>query len=183
LGESVLQVQYATPTARKPRDEAHVVGVCAVALTLGFLGANPFAAAVGFDSIGDPRSEFGEVVLHILCGGVVALLAAVATIMLYRGQRDLRRYLSTTAHRPSFAGSVVMMSLGVFCMVVPLLLPYLPFLNTVSVTLMDIVLSMLLFIAGATLLGIGVWGNLTGALVRVATDKATIDVAGSARRT
>ncbi len=171
MTQSMVPVDYATPVVKRYEDNVHVAGVIAVALMAGFMGANAFADAVGFDSINDASNEPGEVALHVMCGAVIALAAGIATVLLYQAFVQLRRYLATTAHRPSFAASVVMMSLGVFCMILPVVLPYLPLLNTVSPSFLeDIILSLCLFIAGATLLGIGVWGNLAGQAPRAARD-------------
>ena len=166
MTQSVVPVDYATPVVKRYGDNVHIAGVIAVALVAGFMGANAFAAAVGFDPINDARTEPGEVMVHIICGAVIALAAGTATVLLYRAFVHLRRYLATTAQRPSFAASTVMMSLGVFCMILPLVLPYLPLLNTVSPGFLSLILSLFLFIAGATLLGIGVWGNLAAPAAR-----------------
>jgi hypothetical protein len=88
------------------------------AVTMGFLGANGFADAVGISPIGpNSYNNEGVIFLRILCGLIVGLgtLALLSVLRHYTGV--LVDFLRETPHRPNPAVAVLLILCGMLCLV------------------------------------------------------------------
>ena len=96
----------------------------AVALAAGFLGANPFADAVGLSHVTKPNEEEGLVFLRIFCGLIVGLVVLGLIPFLGNQCRDVAAVLGRTTERPGPAVAVTLVICGTLCLLGSLVLAW-----------------------------------------------------------
>ena len=153
--------------------------VPAVAAALGFLGANPFADAVGFPQP-EPRHEEVAILLRVLCGLLVGVLAFTATLALIRLTRVVADRLGRVTDRPPLAVVLTWIIAGAVCILLVLgaevyflraaPIPTVQLSETsgsvaaltvrVQVPFVATVVAIFAFLAGIALVALGVWGGL-----------------------
>ena len=138
-----------------------------VALLIGLPSARPFADAIGLPQITNVRAEWIFVALRALCGVVAIGGAAVAASMVMRGIQWLLVTLSGVSARPPLPVALSLVTAGPICMLTSLLLPmYMGQLAvggeeaSVHVPMLANLLAVATFIAGAVLVGVGLWASV-----------------------
>lgn len=170
-------VDYATPRMAKGSSIPGVALVCVIAVAAAFLGAGRFADEVGFPPVVEINRDAGAVMLRILSGILVGLFSLILGLFLARQAGVTARSLQRHGGQLTTGVSITLLVCGTACLIASLLVP-LYFLRSGGTVEMRVgangamesvsnpgplladLLAVLVFIAGATLAGIGVWGSL-----------------------
>jgi len=163
-------LDYANPQRRIPTP--HLSLVLALALAAAFLEANAFADAVGIAPVIDVERDPGHVFLRIICGVIVGFVALAILLFLVRGGQWLIHALGATQAKPSSSVAITCIVTGAVCLLGALAIPLL-FVHgaTIQVSngqatlmantpMLEELLAALTFIAGAFLVGFGIWGGV-----------------------
>lgn len=188
-------VDYATPLPARRRDGLGAALVCVIAIAAGFLGASRFADEVGFPPITD-FSGPGPALARVLSGVIVSVFVLVLGIVIKRQGMTLAHSLRSAEGKLSTSIAITLLICGTLCLILSLFLPlYFGRANEAAAIgmhfsangavmsvgsnaplLVDL-LAVLIFLAGAGLALIGVWGSLRPATGSVHLGSALPDVA------
>lgn len=171
-------MDYATPVAARGRRPLAGVGlVVAVAVAAAFLGAGRFADEVGFPQIIDSNRDTGAIFLRLLSGVIVGVFCLMLGLFLARQAAGLGERLRQTPGRLSTGVAITLLICGTLCLIASLLVP-LYFGRTAAAMGMHVsvngnttiignapplvsdLLAILIFLGGAALAWIGVWGSV-----------------------
>ena len=177
MTQGTMLVDYATPRAVQGRGIAGVGPVVAIAVVAAFLGAGRFADEVGFPQIVNADRDAGAIFLRILSGVIVGVFCLMMGLFLVRQAAGLMALLRQTRGRLSTGVAIALLICGTVCLISSLPVP-LYFGRTAasmgmhlningtsmsvgnSPPLLSDLLAILIFIGGAALAGIGVWGGV-----------------------
>ena len=141
--------------------------ILTAALVIGLPSARPFADAIGLPQIANVRADWIFVTLRALCGVVAISAAAAVASLVMRGVQWLHVTLSSVSARPPLPVALSLVTAGPICMLASLLLPmYMGQLavsgeeNTVRVPMLASLLAVMTFLAGAVLVGVGLWASI-----------------------
>jgi len=166
-------LDYATPQPRfRGNSPSHRLLVLAVALAAGFLEANAFADAAGIAPVSDPEREPGHVFFRIVCGIVVGFVALAIMLFLVRGGQWVIAVLGSTRDKPTSGVAITCIITGAVCLLGALAIPLLfnrgavvqinngQAAVTPDMPMLVQLLAALTFVAGAFLIGFGIWGGV-----------------------
>jgi hypothetical protein len=171
LGGTMNRQRYLLDLARPARLSQHGAArpmlVLTAALVIGLPSARPFADAIGLPQITNMRAEWMFVALRALCGVVAISAAAAVASLVLRGVQWLHVTLASVSSRPPLPVALSLVTAGPLCMLASLLLPmYMGQLAvsgeeaSVRVPLLASLLAVMTFLAGAVLVGVGLWASI-----------------------
>lgn len=150
-------------------------------IPIGFLGASPFADAVGFPPVMRPSEDAFEIFLRILSGVIVGLAALALFVVLRRLAARATDYLGGVSGKPGTAVAISLLVCGTLCVLGVLVFEYLAIRQTgtvatsvaaqptfgtaevsvgVRVPFSAHLFAIACFIVGAALLAVGVWSGV-----------------------
>ena len=163
-------LDYANPQRRIPTP--HLSLVLALALATAFLEANAFADAAGVAPVVDAERDPGHVFLRVICGVIVGFVALAILLFLVRSGQWLVQVLSSTRGKPTSGVTITCIITGAVCLLGALAIPLL-FVHgatiqvsngqatlTPNMPMLEELLAALTFVAGAFLVGFGIWGGV-----------------------
>jgi hypothetical protein len=164
-------LDYATPRSASAPGRGHFAVAAALALAVGFLGANAFADAAGLPVPQDPSRDPGYVFLRVVCGIVVFVVTFVVLSVLFRELRALVHTLARTSLRPGLPIAMTCLICGTACVIAALAVqlywmrnpavgfgprPYM----SVQTPLMAHIITLMTFLLGAGLIAVGIWSSM-----------------------
>jgi hypothetical protein len=160
-------MNLARPARLAQHGAARPMIVLTAALVIGLPAVRPFADAIGLPQITNVRAEWLFVTLRALAGVVVVFAASVGAMLVTRGVQWLLIILSSVTSRPPLPVALSLVTAGPICMLASLLLPmYMGQLSgsgedaSVHIPLLAGFLAVTTFLAGAILVGVGVWASI-----------------------
>jgi len=175
MTQQMPPLNYATPML-KPRSSQRYLPLAA-AIAVGVLGANTFADAAGFAAVVDAEREPGHVFVRVVCGVILAFLAAVIVSATMRSVAIVGAILAQTRGRPVTAVAITLITSGALCLLGAAAIPLCYVRNSPasfslsagsasSVTIgtplpiLCIVATIITIAVGMALAAIGIWGSL-----------------------
>ena len=166
-----VPIEYASPRPEATRGRPHWGLSAALALALGFLGANAFADAAGFPRPRENYHDEGYVALRVLCGVVVFVVSWVVFAFAFRELVALTNAMARATVRPSPAIALASMVCGTACVIAALLVQLYgqrnPVLSVgpgpqvaVGTPLMAHLVTVMAFLLGAGLIAVGIWSSM-----------------------
>ena len=164
-------IDYASPGPGARPGKGHALLAAALAVAVGFLGANAFADAAGFPAPEDSNRDAGYVALRVLCGVVVFAVAFVVLAFVFREVRALAHSLARSPVRPAPPVALACVICGTACVLVALAVQVYAMRNPtvvagpgfralVQTPIMVHLVTLMAFVLGAGLIGVGVWSSM-----------------------
>ena len=164
-------LEYASPRPADSSDRGHIGLAAALALAVGFLGANAFADAAGFPVPRDANRDSGYVALRVLCGFVVFAVAWVVLSVAFRELHALARGLAASPTRPALPVAMACLICGTTCVIAALLVQLYGlrhpavavgpgFGASVRTPLMAHIVTLAAFLLGVALIAVGIWSSM-----------------------
>jgi hypothetical protein len=164
-------LEYATPRAAGTGGRGYLGLAAALALAVGFLGANAFADAAGFPTPRNPERDSGYVALRVLCGVVVFVISFVVFVFVFRELRALVHTMARAPVRPAAPVALASLVCGTACVVAALAVQLYGMRNpvigfgpgpqlAVQTPLMAHLVTLMAFLLGVALIAVGIWSSM-----------------------
>ena len=173
-------LDYASPRPPDHAGRGYLGLAAALALAVGFLGANSFADAAGLPAPRDASRDSGYIALRVLCGIVVFVVTFVVFSFLLRELRALAHTLARSSNRPSAPIALACVICGTACVIAALLVQLYGLRNpsgvsfgaagfsvgagaqgSVHTPLMAHIVSLMAFVLGIALVTVGIWSSMS----------------------
>ena len=164
-------LDYASPRPADNSGRGYIGLAGALAVAVGFLGANAFADAAGFPIPRDPNRDAGYVALRVVCGLVVFAVAWVVFSFAFRELHALAHGLARSQTRPAPPIAMTCLICGTACVIAALLVQLYGlrhpavtvgpgFGASVHTPLMAHIVTLAAFLLGVALIAVGIWSSM-----------------------